>query len=309
MSTEKCVRCHAYLFDGEDDIVYCPTCGAPHHRECYQALGHCALEDLHGTDLEYDKSAQTVEAEAEKASHIGDNAEGSITCGVCREKYDLSANRCPKCGAPNISKLGGSFATFDFLGGVPADCDIGDSVTAEEAKRFVAVNTRRYIPKFALLNKTHKASWNWLAFLFPCPWLLSRKMYKTGILIGLLQILISLFLFPFTQFLSSNGYTETSIFSDPQVLLTVFKEANSAQIPIFIFTGVSALLSIALMVIMGIFGDYIYKNHTLASIKKMRSESEDMDYDYQRLGGLNPILFLIGYMALSLIPSFVISLF
>ena len=305
MSTEKCVRCHAYLFEGDDDIVYCPTCGAPHHRECYQALGHCALEHLHGTGQEYDKNAQSVEAENEKASNIGSNAEGMITCGVCREKYELSANRCPKCGAPNISKLGGSFATFDFLGGVPEDCDIGDGVTAEEAKRFVAANTRRYIPKFALLNKSNKASWNWAAFLFPCPWLLSRKMYKNGIIVGLLNIIFSLFWFPFNQFLLNGGYTQSSL-SDPQTVLEIFKKVNPAVV---VFAGVCLALSLALMIVVGIFGDYIYKNHTIDTIKKMRSESEDMEYDYQRLGGLNPILFVIGYMALQLVPSLIIRLF
>ena len=49
----SCVRCHAYLFP-EDDIVYCPVCGAPHHRECYEQLGHCAMEEFHGTDRQYD---------------------------------------------------------------------------------------------------------------------------------------------------------------------------------------------------------------------------------------------------------------
>ena len=44
----KCSVCHAYLFD-DDDTVYCPVCGAPHHRECYNGLGHCAFEEAHGT--------------------------------------------------------------------------------------------------------------------------------------------------------------------------------------------------------------------------------------------------------------------
>ena len=42
---EKCPVCGAYLFD-EDDVVFCPECGAPHHRECYNAVGHCALAAL-----------------------------------------------------------------------------------------------------------------------------------------------------------------------------------------------------------------------------------------------------------------------
>ena len=50
---KSCVLCHAYLFD-EDDVVYCPVCGAPHHRECYNSIGHCALESTHGTENQYD---------------------------------------------------------------------------------------------------------------------------------------------------------------------------------------------------------------------------------------------------------------
>ena len=50
----SCALCHAYLFE-EDDVVYCPVCGAPHHRECYNSIGHCALEQLHGTEQQYDK--------------------------------------------------------------------------------------------------------------------------------------------------------------------------------------------------------------------------------------------------------------
>ena len=44
-----CSVCHAYLFD-DDDVVYCPVCGAPHHRDCYKSIGHCAFEEAHGTE-------------------------------------------------------------------------------------------------------------------------------------------------------------------------------------------------------------------------------------------------------------------
>ena len=42
----KCPVCHAYLME-DDDIVVCPDCGAPHHRECWKSLGHCGCEELH----------------------------------------------------------------------------------------------------------------------------------------------------------------------------------------------------------------------------------------------------------------------
>ena len=79
-----CVRCHAYLFP-EDDVVYCPVCGAPHHRECYNELGHCALEEFHGTDKQYDRVAEEKNRENAfnpDAAGTGGKAEGQITCGM-----------------------------------------------------------------------------------------------------------------------------------------------------------------------------------------------------------------------------------
>ena len=49
---QKCPVCDAYLFDN-DDVVFCPECGAPHHRECYHSIGHCAFESTHGTEQQY----------------------------------------------------------------------------------------------------------------------------------------------------------------------------------------------------------------------------------------------------------------
>ena len=46
-----CPACHRPFIE-EDDIVVCPVCGAPHHRDCWNRLGHCACEESHGTDHE-----------------------------------------------------------------------------------------------------------------------------------------------------------------------------------------------------------------------------------------------------------------
>ena len=42
----KCPVCQKEFAAG-DDIVVCPVCGTPHHRECYRQLGHCGNEKLH----------------------------------------------------------------------------------------------------------------------------------------------------------------------------------------------------------------------------------------------------------------------
>ncbi|MBO5103830.1 MAG: hypothetical protein J6B74_02035 [Ruminococcus sp.] len=43
---EKCVFCGEVFKDG-DDVVVCPECGSPHHRECYKKENRCANIALH----------------------------------------------------------------------------------------------------------------------------------------------------------------------------------------------------------------------------------------------------------------------
>ena len=299
----SCVRCHAYLFP-EDDIVYCPVCGAPHHRECYNQLGHCALEEFHGTDRQYDKvKAREEEQAAAEMPNTGENAEGLITCQMCHEKYDFALNACPKCGAPNIAKAGGSFVNFDFLGGVPADYDIGDGITADEAKRFVAANTPRYIPKFAVLNAKNKLSWNWLAFLFPCGWMLSRKMYKNGVIAGLLTVTSSLFYLPFMNAINNLGTTPGE--TQAQIMQSIYEHLPKMGAAVIAALLAGFVLNIAVRILSALFGDYLYKQYAISSIKTIRAESEDMDYDYRKKGGVNIFLFLLGTMAVQYLPALI----
>lgn len=299
----SCVRCHAYLFP-EDDIVYCPVCGAPHHRECYNQLGHCALEEFHGTDRQYDKvKAREAEQNAAEMPNTGENAEGLITCQMCHEKYDFALNACPKCGAPNIAKAGGSFVNFDFLGGVPADYDIGGGITADEAKRFVAANTPRYIPKFAVLNAKNKLSWNWLAFLFPCGWMLSRKMYKNGVIAGLLTAISTLFYLPFMNAVSNLGFSANE--TQAQLMQNIYEHLPKMGAAVLAAMLVGFILNIAVRLLSALFGDYLYKQYAISSIKTIRAESEDMDYDYRKKGGVNIFLFLIGTMAVQYLPALI----
>jgi len=54
-----------------------------------------------------------------------------------------------------------------------------------------------------------------------------------------------------------------------------------------------------------LFGDYWYKNYTVKSIKKIRNESHDSEFDYRKKGGVNIFAFLIAYMALTYLPQFI----
>lgn len=264
----SCARCRSYLFK-EDDVVYCPICGAPHHRECYNALGHCALEELHGTENEYSRKA--VEVKEEKKE----------------EKYESKSVR------PEFNPMGG-FAEFDFLGGVPADYDLGDGVKAEEAKKFVLANTHRYIPKFAVLNKKNKFSWNWMAFLFPAGWMLSRKMYKGGIIAAMLTIAANCLSYPFSLSLYNLGFEQNGLFAaDINSVAEILPQIGAAAI---VLALLGAVFDLGIRLFSALLGDYIYKNHSISTIKKIKLNSEDEDEDYRKKGGMSMMLFFLGVL-------------
>ena len=292
---ETCACCKAYLFP-EDDVVYCPVCGAPHHRDCYNSLNHCALEELHGTDKQYIRETETQEDNSEEIE-----TNETVKCNFCGETFEKSNKKCPKCGAPNISS--GGFAVFDILGGVPADSDLGDGVTAEEAGRFVAANTHRYLPKFSILNKNNKASWNWMAFFFPAEWMLCRKIYRGGIIAVALCIVATMMSYPLNLAIYNMGYTQSGF--SPSVIFDIINGLSGVNIWILIFAAVGFLLDIGIRIVSAVFGDYFYKNYAVSTIKKIKEESEDIDADYRKKGGVNIFLFLLGFIILEYVPTII----
>lgn len=294
----SCVYCKSYLFD-EDDVVYCPVCGAPHHRDCYNKIGHCALETLHGTPDEY--SRDIIKDEPAKDSEPIKNTNVK-KCEMCNEEYDNSLNRCPKCGTPDLKRMG-NFPQFDFLGGIPEDFDIGDGVTAKEAKNFVMTNTHRYIPKFATLSKQNKFSWNWMAFLFPAGWMLSRKMYKGGIIAGIFTIISTLLSYPLSlEFynlgLMNNGYNAEAINS-------IAANFSNIGVAVMILALVGAVCDLSVRLVSALMGDYMYKNYTIGTIKIINKENEDKVDAFRKKGGVNMLMFLVALMLIQYIPAII----
>lgn len=299
----KCVSCGAYLFD-EDDVVFCPECGAPHHRECYNALGHCAMEDKHGTESQYNFE-QNRAVIAPDASN-GDNSE-KIKCPMCGTVYKAEEKSCPSCGVPANRETGSSFFSFDFLGGVPGDLDLGEKVTANEAKRFVFSNSQRYIPKFAANKLGKKTSFNWFAFLFPCGWFLSRKMYLKGALIGVVQMALAILIMPF--FTVAESFMPDGLASYSEVYNIFSQNIDKIGNAAVICAAVSVFINIILRLICGIFGDYFYYKHSISTISQIKRESGDIEEDFRKKGGINFVLFLVGVFAVEYLPGILYSLF
>lgn len=283
---QKCPVCKSYMFDDED-IVFCPVCGVPTHRECYNQIKKCPLEEYHGTELEY-KAPKTEEKPKEEEPPKEQKEPEIIT-----EKIDFSESEEEQSpfNNPNGAPFTPFGAPFDPYGGKDKNDSI-EGISAEEMKHAVSVNSQYYIPKFFEITKQKKTNWNWAAFLIPESFFFFRKCHMTGFLAFVLTVLsTALMEFPSIYVTVTEGMTRadllnafTDAFSDPQKLL---------------YSSVAVLsgLVIALVsrIIFGLYGNLIYKNEVFDKIRKAR---EDKDNDpalaLRFKGGVNLFLGAFG---------------
>ncbi len=297
---EKCVVCHAYLFD-DDDVVYCPVCGAPHHRECYKQLGHCGLEQYHGTENQYDRVKER-EKMKNAAADNSQNEKQEIICPNCLRRLEEDTPICPYCGRPR-NNVGG-FVMFDALGGVDKNTDIGGGVTAQTAAEFVGVNPQRYVPRFRSLSDGKKVSWNWLAFFFPHGWFLMRKMYAIGAIVVTLMVAAQILAFPMLEVLSAAAVDNMN----DQMAYVMQNMATMERVPV-VLAALSGFLNIAIRIVSALFGDYFYKKHIISRAGQMgSSDLERTDY-IRKYGGINIVMFLAGILAVTYIPSIIAMFF
>ena len=330
---QDCPVCSAHLFD-DDDVVFCPICGAPHHRECYKAVGHCAFEADHGTPRQYERPAPHTEPENDAPPKK--EARADKTCPHCGKPCAKDTLFCPNCGQ-NLSggPANGSQAGYnpygqagqqpygqpggqgpyqntgappfggygpvmpDPYGGVNPEEEI-DGVPAKDMAKFVTANTQRYIPKFKKLHAKANGSWNWAAFLFPSGWLFFRKCYKPGILALLLSFISSALFMPIQIFMNDVMSSLPTKVSTMDAYAAMMQHMGEAGTFAWVTLGVGLLLSLTVRIIFGVYADAIYKRRVISGIQKIKS-SEDLLEDYEgnllRKGGVNFIMLLVALMA------------
>ena len=308
-------------FTDTDDIVVCPDCGTPYHRDCWKKVGACMHRSEHAAGFEWQPE---IGPEAVKAAH-------EATCPNCGTRNTPGAARCSHCGCPlprseadsadaakpeeqvpiyardpsvvnnRSADPGPHIETYsaDREGGIyrreigPEDTI--DGIKAKDWAAYVGRSPMYYLMQFFRMSITNrKAAVCLSAFLFGPAYLFYRKMWKEGLLTAILTIVLSI-----------PTFIEIISVFNPSLLCAM----PLGWLPVAV--NVCAVASWALNIILGLFAVSWYRREAKKNIDRIYADYPDGEARTDALlqkGGTNLLAALLYFGIMLLLASLVINL-
>lgn len=282
----KCPVCHRQ-FEKDDDIVTCPECGTPHHRECYKLVGHCVNEGLHKNDYSFLEAEKPMKKGPEEIYYSPSENEDLQGEDIINEAKAQSVKDDEESNNDDKSKKAqGGFSPFQTI-----QLDMGqysekgeiDGVSITDIAATIRNNVPRFISKFKQFSeKKKKLSWNWSAFFFGSFYLLFRKMYKQGIAFFCLVISVIIggeaaimkfapqYIEAMQSFINSYDTSKAISTADLQGIMAAPDSMTAVKIA-YIILGVILVLRI----IQALFADYFYKTTVFSIIKSVTDKLDN----------------------------------
>lgn len=317
-----CVCC-GNKFGEDDDIVVCPTCGTPHHRECYKNLGHCANIAWHSENKTYDAENERENIEEQKRKEESQAKEKElqqapdITCARCGHKNNSQALFCDRCGAPisqgfgapNVPPLRQGEPPFPLPVNPFAAVDPNEEIDGIPAWKLSAVvreNSMRFLAQFKrIFSLKRKTIFNFAAFMFAPFYFFYRKLYSVGVLTLVLSVLFNL---P-ALILNSSNETLSKLLGMTVSFGIDLTQTQALWLARFSLFGNLAL--IAMRFLSGLFANWLYfkKCKKLCAVidKTAQSQQNFKEQAYKK-GGVNRAV-IIGFIALYIIMVWVATFF
>lgn len=311
---EICPAC-SRVFTDDDDVVVCPVCGAPHHRECWFKTGSCTFQDRHGSFTWKPENVQNRKEDFNPKSTLGE------ICPNCGANNPPDTLFCPTCGMPrNVNgaeaQFNNPYVRFDD----PFKDVTIDGVSSKDMAEFIQGSSYEYIRKFS--QKKHNG-FNWAAFIFGPLWFLYRKMYKIGaavlIVIMILAVSFSGSVNNFTD--SYNNAMEKAYYAQTdEELNDAYEDVEQLLVSDdALFIQLFGALIFVTSLCCGIFGNTAYRKYCVKSIKEVEASTTGSQSEFyktmnlRKKGGINIFAPFIGFlayqMAMTLISLIVASLF
>ncbi len=324
----ECPAC-SRNFHADDDIVVCPHCGTPHHRECYEKLGECFNKSKHdeGYDFEKEERESTTPEGAVKCSACGEiNDEGAFFCKKCNKplidmangnQQNTQANQntqnqgnpmggMPFGGSPTGTNPTGPFGAnafpqFDPMGGVSPDLEFENGVKAGEAAKYVKQNTPYFMQVFNRIKSFGKSKFSFSGMLFGGGYLLYRKQYVLGTIITAIMAVCLLFSTYVNYTVLQGIVTEVmdanaNITTYTQLIQAVtdnVMSSDTATIIMIIASFICNIIYYGLHLTCGFIANRCYYKHCCKAINKIKENAPGQtvaDNELQTKGGVNTAL-------------------
>lgn len=284
----KCPVCNKQFKDG-DDIVTCPECGTPHHRECYNLTHHCVNQGLHSSgysflDSESAKLKQQEQDEIKKSfdgEYSGDYYYSPDDDFVAQAKKEAQEKKSASQNKEESARPAFDITDPKVYNSFKKNID-GYSIT--DVASAIATNAGRFVKIFEKQSATKKKTgWNWSAFIFGSFYLLFRKMYKQGVAFFCLAMtsiiageafifkLAPNYIAAIQKFASEYSGNPSSLTAADMQQIMQASDAMTAQKIIY---AVMAVLLI-LRIIEAVFADYFYKKTIINIIDKVTKQLDE----------------------------------
>ncbi len=303
--TDKLCPVCRIRFTEIDDVVVCPDCGTPHHRSCYAENGSCGVEQYHSAGFTWNGTLPDEpdrptwqERQAHSDPHQADypNISSTISQGIdIPEIHGLE-------DMPNPY-----FELYRQIRRVTDDEVRGeDGVSGKELCHFAGKSVMHYAQAFDAfrtgikkngINQPVKIFMNFCAGLFMPIHQFYRRMDLLGIALLMLAAVTAL---PDVLLYYDETYAAISFDSETTSML------NS-------LAALANVVNIAAMLLISIFGDYIYYRFCVSRIKKIRTRYDDGKAEgyYAALterGSPSKLRIVIGILAYLLVTQLVANL-
>lgn len=274
---DKCPVCGKQFAEG-DDIVTCPVCGTPHHRECYKSNGKCANESRHSEGFEFKRASlqepvqnKNDEKETQKSpvifENLGRDFQGRLdNSSPLFKKTDGEASE-NKDGAQNFTVNGQNAFVFN------KDEKI-DDVYLEDVITSVGTNFTKFVDKF---RKNKKINWNWSAFIFGPYYFFFRKMHGQGVLFLAIEFFARMMVSVFYSTQLNTLMNDIMSISTSQSSAQIMKQMSDALTTSGAAPAYYIIFGILLVIhiIIAMIADGFYRRRVINSIKNIDSKMEN----------------------------------
>lgn len=298
------------MYDGED-IVVCPECGTPQHRECYNKNNACVNAHLHAEGFDWQK-ANIVPEEPKPVEEKPDSVP------VFDAQSGMPEISLPLFNADSIVIDNKTVSTSTEFNGIKI----------KDAVNYIQINAHRYIKKFIKNeNKKNFVSWNWGAFFFTPAWFFYRKLYKAGAFFLTITVAAALIVTPYLSIIDesyavlepmleefrvateaySENQNETTEAAVQAIADRLFAETKKVMPYILAVDAVTFVLPCSVAAIMA---NSLYRKKMLEDISFARRATSDPNiqrYSLLRRGGVSLFAGFAAFMAESYLPSIIMS--